>query len=315
MTDRDESFWPESLQEQLDQLARAASHSTRPIMPETRLEEDLRTVYTEYTRAGEHVWARLAEHLAERDQTPKQARLMAFESVQTESFEQVQVEQGQFAAQSAQQPKLLRRSRSFFTLVAAVLVAAVLVGSAFFVLTSIHQPGGETIVASARPTATPTPALHFPCPQTASTPQTAYAADFNVLCLAHKIQVIQQSFKLKGNQTLTLVAGYADSNSVTLWFHVAKNPSVTLDGSASSPQQANGPGNFSLGAGGCSFGNPSGPLDCLEFFALQHVPAGLRVLDLEIHESVGNGSQDQAPVIAVFRVSLPVHAARSAHPN
>ena len=309
MTDRDDQFWPESLEEQLDQLARAASHHTRPIMPEARLEEDLRTVYTDYKRAGERVWARLAEHLAERDQTPKNARLIASERVRTESFEQLQVEQGQFPAQSAPQPKSPRRSQSFFTLVAAVLVAAVLVGSAFFVLTSIHQPGGETIVASAAPTATPTPALNFPCPQT------VYAADFYALCLEHKIQVILQSFKLNGNQTLTLVAGYADSNSVTLWFHVDKNPSVTLDGSASSPQQANGPGNFSIGAGGCSFGDPSGPLDCLEFFDLHNVPAGLRVLDLDIQESVGNGSHDQAPVIAVFRFSLPFHADRSAHPN
>ena len=309
MTDRDEPFWSESLQEQLDQLARAASHSTRPTTQDARLEEDLRTVYTEYTRAGERVWARLAEHLAERNQTPRHARLIASERVQTESFDQLQVEQGQFAALSAAQPKLLRRSGRFFTLVAAVLVAAVLVGSAFFVLTSIHQLGGETSVASATPTATPTPALTFPCPQTAS------ATGFNVLCQEHKIQVIQQRFKLNGKQTLTLVAGYADSNSVTLWFHVDKNPSVTLDGSASSPQQANRPGNFSLGAGGCSFGDLSGPLDCLEIFALQHVPAGLRLLDLEIQESIDNGSQDQAPVIVVFRVSLSVHADRSAHPN
>ncbi len=304
MTDRDEPFWSESPAEQLDQFARAASRSTRPTVPDAYLEEDLRAVYTEYTRAGERVWARLTEHLAEQNQTPNYVRGMATESVRTEGFEQ-----GQFATQSAPQSTSPRRSRSFFTLVAAVLVAAVLVGSAFFVLTSMHLPDGETIGASATLTATPTPALHFPCPQTAS------AADFNVLCREHKIQVIQQSFKLKDKQTLTLVAGYADSNSVTLWFHVAQNPSVTLDGSASSPQQDNGPGNFSLGAGGCSFDGSSGPLDCLEFFTLQHVPAGLRVLDLKIQESVGTGSQDHAPVIAVFRVSLPLHADRSVPPN
>src|SRR5215472_16266414 len=160
MTDRDGQFWPESHAEQLDQLAQAASHSTGPTMPDARLEEDLRTVYTEYTRAGERVWARLAEHLAERDHTPRHARRMASESVQTESVEPMQVEQGQFATQSAPQSKSLRSSGSFFTLVAAVLVAAVLVGSAFFVLASRHQSGGETIVASATPTVTPTPALH-----------------------------------------------------------------------------------------------------------------------------------------------------------
>ena len=309
MTDRDEQFWPESLAEQLDQLAQAAPHSPGPPLPDARLVEDLRAVYTEYTRAGERVWARLAEHLAERDQPPTTERPLASESVQTESVAQMQVEHGQFATWSAWQSKSPRSSRSFFTLVAAVLVAAVLVGSAFFVLTSLHQPGGETIVASATPTATPAPVLHFPCPQP------ALGTDFYGLCEEHQIQVIQQSFKLKGKQTLTLVAGYADSTGVTLWFHVDPNPGVTLDGSASSPQQANGPGNFSLGAGGCSFGDRNGPLDCLEFFALQHVPAGLRVLDLEIQESIGNGSQDQAPVIAVFRVSLPFHADRSAHSN
>ena len=302
MTDRDEQFWPEYLAEQPDQITQAASHSSGPTMPDARLVEDLRTVYTEYTRAGERVWTRLAEHLAERDQTPKHARLIASERVQTESFAHMQVEQGQFPAPSALQSKSPRRSRSFFTLVAAVLVAAVLVGSAFFVLTNIHQPGGETIVASATPTATPKPVLNFPCPQQVSAPA------FSALCQEHKIQVIQQSYKLHGKQTLTLVAGYADSTSVTLWFHVDTNAYVTLDGSASSPQQASGLGTFFLGAGGCSFGDPNGPLDCLEFFALRNVPAGLRVLDLEIQESVGNGSQDQAPVIAVFRVSLPFHA-------
>jgi hypothetical protein len=315
MTDRDDQFWPESLEEQLDQLARAASHHTRPIMPEARLEEDLRTVYTDYKRAGERVWARLAEHLAERDQTPKNARLIASERVRTESFEQLQVEQGQFPAQSAPQPKSPRRSQSFFTLVAAVLVAAVLVGSAFFVFASLHLPDGGTIGASATPTATPRPALTFPCPQQGPAPLTASVADFDALCQAHKIQVIQQRFKLNGKQMLTLVAGYADSTSVILWFHVARNPDVTLDGSASSPRQASGPGTFSIGAGGCSFGDPSGPLDCLEFFDLHNVPAGLRVLDLEIQESISNGSQDQAPVIAVFSISFPFHADRSAHPN
>jgi hypothetical protein len=304
MTDRDEQFRPESLVEHLDQLAQAAPHSPGPPLPDARLVEDLRTVYTEYTQAGERVWARLAERLAERDQPPNNVRRIASERLQTENVAQMQVEQGQFAPRSTLQSKSPRRSGRMFTLVAAVLVAAVLVGSAFFVLTGRHQTGRETIVAPATPTVTPMPALHFPCPQQVSAPA------FSALCQEHQIQVIQQSFKLHSKQTLTLVAGYADSTSVTLWFHVDTNPDVTLDGSASSPQQANGPGTFSIGAGGCSFGDSSGPLDCLEFFALQHVPAGLLVLDLEIQENVGTGSQDQAPVIATFRVSLPVHQGR-----
>ena len=308
MTDRDAQFWPESHAEHPDQLAQAASHSVGPPLPEARLAEDLRTVYTEYTRAGERVWVRLAERLAEREPLPITERRMAAERVQSESVAQVPVEHGQFATRSALQSKAPRRSQSFFTLVAAVLVAAVLVGSAFFALTSRHRPGGGTIVAPATPaapqTATPAPALKLPCPQK------AYAPDFSVLCQQHKIQVIQQSYRLHGKQTLTLVAGYADSTSVTLWFHIDTNADVTLDGSASSPQQANGPGNFSIGAGGCSFGDVNGPLDCLEFFALQNVPTGLRVLDLEIQESVGTGSQDQAPEIATFRVALPVHQGR-----
>ena len=181
MTDRDGQFWPESLAEQLDQLAQAASHPTGPTTPDARLVEDLRTVYTEYTRAGERVWARLAE----RDETSDNVRLIASERLQTERFEHMQLERGQFATQPAPQSKSPRRSGGFFTLVAAVLVAAVLVGSAFFVLTCIHQSGGETIVASATPTAAPTPALNFPCPQTVSAPV------FYSLCQGHAIQVIQ----------------------------------------------------------------------------------------------------------------------------
>ena len=305
MTERDEQYWPESRAEHLDQPAQAASQHPRPNLPDARLVEDLRAVYTEYSRAGERVWARLAEHLAERDHAPTAQRRMASESGQSEGVEPMPVEHGQFAARSTPQSTSPRRLGRMFTLVAAVLVAAVLVGSAFFVLAGVHQLGGETIVTSATPTVNPMPALRFPCPQQASAP------DFSALCQEHAIQVIQQSFKLQGKQTLTLVAGYVDRTGVTLWFHIDKNPNVTLDGSASSPQQASGSGTFSIGAGGCSFGGQSGPLDCLEFFALQQVPAGLRVLGLEIHESVGTASQDQAPVIVVFRVLLPVHQ----HPN
>ena len=307
MMDRDGPFRPESLEEQLDQLTQAASQHPGPIMPEARLVEDVRAVYAEYSRAGERVWARLDEHLAERDHSPRHAERKASEGMQSESVEPMPVEHGQFATRSVPQSTSPRRLGRMFTLVAAVLVAAVLVGSAFFVLTSVHRPGGETIVASATPTVTSMPALRFPCPEE---PQQASAPAFSALCQQHHIQVIQQSFKLRGKQTLTLVAGYADRTGVTLWFHVDPNPDVTLDGSASSPQQANGPGNFSIGAGGCSFGGSSGPLDCLEFFALRNVPAGLRVLEMEIQESVGTASQDQVPVIAVFRASLPVYTDR-----
>jgi hypothetical protein len=302
MTDRDEPFWPESRVEHLDQLAQDASQHPRPIMPDARLVEDLRAVYTEYSRAGERVWARLAEHLAEQDQAPTAQRRIASESGHTARVEPMPVEHGQFAARPAPQSKPPRRSGRMFTLVAAVLVATVLVGSSYFALTSEHPPGAAPIVASATPKATPMPALHFPCP---SAP-----AAFSALCQEHAIQVIEQSYQLHGKQTLTLVAGYADRTGVTLWFHVDKNPNVTLDGSVDSPQLTNGPGTFSIGAGGCSFGGSNGPLDCLEFFALRNVSPGLRVLDLQIQESVGTASQDQAPVIAVFRVSLPVHQGR-----
>ena len=309
MMDHDEPFWPASRAEHLDQLAQAASQHPRPIMPEARLVEDVRTVYTEYTRAGERVWARLAERLAERDELTRHAERKASKSMQSESVEPMPVEHGQFATRPALQSKPPRRSGSFFTLLAAVLVAAVLVGSTYFVFTSVHWPTGETIVASATTTVTPPPSLTFPCPQTLEVPVNI-APVFGVLCQEQKLQVVQQSYKLRGKQTLTLVAGYADRTGVTLWFHVNTNIEVTLDGSASSPQQANGPGNFSIGAGGCDFGNPGGVLDCVEFFALQHVPAVLGVLDLQIQESIGTSSQDQVPVIAVFRVSLPVHADR-----
>ena len=158
MTDHDEQFWPESHTGQQDQLAQAASHSTGPTMPDARLVEDLRTVYTDYTRAGERVWARLAQHLAERDEIPNNVRLIASEGLQAERFEHTQVEREQFATQPAPQPKSPRRSWRVFTLVAAVLACAVLVGSTFFVLVSIHLPGGGTPGAAATPRAAGTPA-------------------------------------------------------------------------------------------------------------------------------------------------------------
>ena len=158
MTDRDGQFWPESHTEQLDQLARAASHSPGPTTPAARLVEDLRTVYTEYTQAGERVWVRLAERLAERDETPDTVRLKASEELQADRFAQMQVERGQFATQSAPQPKSPRRFWRVFTLVAAVLACAALLGSTLWVLASIHPPVEGTIGASATPRATGTPA-------------------------------------------------------------------------------------------------------------------------------------------------------------
>ena len=213
MTDRDEQFWPESLAEHLDQLAQAASGSPGPPMPESRLEEDLRTVYTEYTRAGERVWARLAERLAERDHTPTTERPLASESVQSESVAQMPVEHGQFTTRSAPQSKLPRRSGSFFTLVAAVLVAAVLVGSAFFVLTSLHGPGGETIVAPATPTAIPTPPpTPTPTPAPFITGTAAYVIDADTGRVLYSLHSTQQLPMASTTKIMTAIVTMENAN-------------------------------------------------------------------------------------------------------
>src|SRR5690349_10264368 len=109
MTDRDEPFWTEPRAEHLDQLAQATPQHPKPLMQEARLVEDVRTVYTEYSRAGERVWARLAEHLAEQDYAPTAQRRMASESGHSEGAPPMPVEHGQFATRSIPQSTSPRR--------------------------------------------------------------------------------------------------------------------------------------------------------------------------------------------------------------
>jgi len=138
MTNRDEPFQPESVEEQLNQLlAQAASRPTEPVGPETRLVQDLRRVHTDDLQSGERVWARLAERLGERNATPDHLHMLPNHPFPMERRTSMHTpELNTMQSQVTEPPRSPRR---VFALVAAALVVMMLVGSAMWLFTAIHM--------------------------------------------------------------------------------------------------------------------------------------------------------------------------------
>ena len=146
MTNRDEPFQPESVEEQLNQLlAQAASRPTEPVGPETRLIQDLRRIYADDTQSGERVWARLAERLGERNAAPDHLHILPNHPSPIERRTSMHTpELNTMQSQVTGPPRNLRR---VFALVAAALVVTMLVGSAIWLFTAMRTLQQDTTKA------------------------------------------------------------------------------------------------------------------------------------------------------------------------
>jgi outer membrane protein assembly factor BamB len=160
MSSRDEHFQPETVEEQINDLAQINPQSEGLAASDAHMVKDLRHVYTSYTQSGERVWERLARHVTDETDVVSSTDLdevtthegndpLANRRVQTwQSRYHGRSQQMKSAANPTDSPRHTILSR--LALVAATLVAALLVSSLLWVfhMTRSSQMGGEPRSAS-----------------------------------------------------------------------------------------------------------------------------------------------------------------------
>lgn len=140
MAKHDEPFQPEKIEEQVDHLlSQAVSHSASSVEPEGRLIQDLHLILADDTPSGERVWARLAERLEGRHAASPHLHVVTQRPLSQERIRKSMhtPELNTIQSQPVLQP---RKPRRVFALVAAVLVATLLVGSALWMFTVMRAP-------------------------------------------------------------------------------------------------------------------------------------------------------------------------------
>ena len=134
-----DEFSPETVDEQIERFVQVQSRQHLNAV----LTQELKVMCEEDRAMVERVWARYAARIGTRPALDEPAPGPSPASW---------TNAGAFSAVPAQQKaRPARRSRRVFALVAVVLVAVVLVGSALWVGNALHQPGG----VAAHPTVTP----------------------------------------------------------------------------------------------------------------------------------------------------------------
>lgn len=219
MNSRNEPFQPESVDEQIHQFTRILSQSTNHATPEMRLVKNLQQVLINYTGSGERVWARLAERSAQQESLPGYLHLLTNEQVQTEKSPPLQAEQHQtLQSQRAKPPS---KSQRIFALVAVLLIAALLIGSTFWIFAL--RPGGNTMVSNKHSISqvsmkTATPIIAMISPQDCPILSQGARALWNHLCTTGQFVAINQSRTLAKGYTETIKGAYADRNQLLIWY-------------------------------------------------------------------------------------------------
>jgi WD40 repeat protein len=147
MTKHDEPFQPEKIEEQIDHLlAQVVSHAADTVEPEGLLIHDLHLIHADNTPSGERVWARLAERLEGHHAASPRLHVLTYQPSSKERKSK-SMHTPELNTIQSQPVTLPRKSRRVFALVAAVLIATLLVGSALWTLTAIRAPQQNTRTA------------------------------------------------------------------------------------------------------------------------------------------------------------------------
>jgi hypothetical protein len=213
-------FTPEFVDEQVEQLAHPgeihrAFADRQAVTPETRLVQDLSSLYQECAGTRDRVWQRLEQRMQHQALTrrPIMDKPTLYER-------KPQVIQRDFSRRSALGYHL--------TLIAAVLIIAVLVGSMALILSTMRNLGGpgvgghgptSTTLAPTRPaTSTKTPASDSNCPYANSSNAGSWRdAREQAICLKHQETTLHIS-RTVANHQVDFVAAYADSSRLVLLY-------------------------------------------------------------------------------------------------
>ena len=231
MAKHDEPFWAEQVEEQLDHfLAQVDPHSFALAEPDLRLVKDLQALYTDDTPSGERVWTRLMERLEEQQSVSRSHSHQIQHTFPRERIKKAMPLSELNTLQSRVAPPR-RQLQRVFALVAALLVAAVLVGSTVWALAALRQPGSTpgTVSSPTAPrktatfTATPLPAgsvvyTQSSAPGTNISPTAAWSPDSKrIATLVINLQSLQTQLQIwdatTGGNRLTVPLVY-DLNEV-----------------------------------------------------------------------------------------------------
>ncbi|HEX4208211.1 MAG TPA: DUF4179 domain-containing protein [Ktedonobacteraceae bacterium] len=208
MHSHDEPIQPESLDEQSEPLL---SQSTKAETLDLALIQDLRHVYAEYTQSSERVWARLEQHLVERNAVHSQdLRITNSTKMQTGGITQM----SSLESHPQTQPTTSRhRPNKIITQLASFLVAAALIGAAILTFAFLRQPQPSQ---SSKTASTTQMIAARNCISFNSVPTNLEA--WNALCKSGDVVAINQSQKLANGVTITIRGAYADGNQITIWW-------------------------------------------------------------------------------------------------
>ncbi len=129
MTNHDEHFQPEFVEEQLNSPGQAT--------PTVRMIHDLQQIYSTSTHSGERVWTRLAEGVAQQNEASNNTQLLPNTSIHPERFTYMQARS--LNVQQGQPVMPQRKKGHILALVASLLIAAIVVGSTLWILIT-HNP-------------------------------------------------------------------------------------------------------------------------------------------------------------------------------
>jgi hypothetical protein len=217
-------------------------------------------------------------------------------------------------------PRNLDKRPGKLVLVASLVLSFLLLGSAVVTWSFVNNPNLSHFTFW--PTPTPLPTYEGTCPNfTLPDSQTPYPG-FQTLCAHKELVAINQTKTLENGKLLTIVAGYADNNSLFLWYHMSwdsthfpRNGTGEMLQTSPHIGDPSASGSEAITGGSGSF---AGKYDQLDVSDLENVPANQEPLDVRVvasltHLAALQQSQEIAGV--TFNFSLPLHLSRIITPD
>lgn len=205
-------FIPEFVDEQVELLGRSnkvqhASADHQAATPETRLVRDLSRLYQDSAQMRDRVWQRLEQRMQQQALTRPsiESKPMAYER----------------KSPMIQRDAARRSAVGYYsTLIASIVITAVLVGSMALIFSVMRHPGGTSVGGqhSISTVSTKPPSSTSPCPYaTLSHAGSWRDAREEAICLRGQETTLHISRTIAGHQ-IDFVAAYADSSHLVLLY-------------------------------------------------------------------------------------------------
>lgn len=312
MKEREQSFTAEAIDHQ------TTGNSNELAPAENRLVHQIYEFSQAYAQENEQslerIWTRLRQG-QEQSFFPQEKRFFAEgKTMQNHDVQPVDLSQPTMPQSRA----LLRKPRRVFTLVAALLAAILLVGSALVISTNVHQSkstltGGQTATPTHRATGTPaTTFIQFPA-QNCPDDKTGANLSWHQLCEAGKFVLVNQTIHLKNGQSATIKAAYADRNKLILICDIS--PASEMDTGCFGMTATTSQGVQMVQEGEINGETIKQHRIIVSGYDTSNLPADLATLTVKISFIISTSAQGKADKVDFPVFSLPLHEARILTPN